>query len=364
MIKQLSLKNFRIFKEITVDFEPGVNIILGKNGVGKTSLLEAIYFISFTKSFKASRDNDMVKHEKDHFQISSTWENGEFKLAKGNYWKKKGKKFIFDNEAMNRFSDIIGSFPIVLQSPEDFRVTAGPSIERRTYFDRFISQISRPYLSDLMTYRKLLKNRNAHLKILNEKKDYHYSTQLEIYDEQLYPIMYRIVNTRRDYVSVFNRHLKELYKSTFNDKYTGQIEYKPSLVADSEADFQIIHREQTQNNIEKEIILKRTLWGPNYDKYLLLRNNTPLIHYASQGEHKIWMTMLKLAEGQIIKNTRGSEPVFLLDDLFAELDLSNSQSIIERIKNTKQVLITTTDMSDLRRHGIDIDRVNIITIDS
>ncbi|MCF7832049.1 MAG: DNA replication and repair protein RecF [Candidatus Marinimicrobia bacterium] len=363
MIKQLTVKNFRIFEEKTVDFQPGVNVILGKNGVGKTSLLEAIYFTSFTKSFKAPQDVDMIKQDADFFQTASLWEGNKYSKAQANYLKKKGKRFIFDDETMIRMADVIGSFPLVFQSPEDFRVTAGPSIERRGYFDRFISQISQPYLQDLITYRKLLKNRNAHLKQLSEKKEYRYTAQLEAYDEQLSPIMFRIVNTRRSYSEKFNKHLEELYKSTFDNGSTGTIVYKPSLTAKTEADFQIIHREQTQNNIDKEIILRRTLWGPNYDKYLFLRNDTPLIHYASQGEHKIWMTLLKLAEGEIITKLQKAEPIYLLDDLFAELDLNNSKRIVQKIMDAKQVLITTTDMSDLRRHGMDISKNNINVIE-
>jgi len=210
----------------------------------------------------------------------------------------------------------------------------------------------------------LLKNRNAHLKQLSERKDYIYTAQLQVYDQQLSPIMYGIMNTRRSYSELFNKHLDELYSSTFEDGSMGNIVYKPSLLAETEADFQIVHQEQTQNNIEKEIILRRTLWGPNYDKYLFLRNGEPLIHYASQGEHKIWMTMLKLAEGAIITGLQGIEPIYLLDDLFAELDINNSKRITEKIMKAKQVLISTTDMSDLRRHGIDAekDNINIIEI--
>ena len=364
MIKQLTVKNFRIFQEKSVDFQPGVNVILGENGVGKTSLLEAIYFLSFTKSFKAPLDADMVKQGEDYFQISSIWGNEKYKKAQGNYWTKKGKKFIFDDEVMKRLSDIIGAFPIVFQSPEDFKVTAGPSAERRIYFDRFISQISSNYLQDLITYKKLLKSRNALLKQLNEKKDYHYTAQLKIYDQQLTPILFRITTTRNSHISLFNDHLKTLYGNTFKGKTSAEIKYRPSLTAENEKEFHIIHQERAQENIDKEIILKRTLWGPNYDKYMFLRNNTPLIHFASQGEHKIWMTMLKLAEGEIINNLKGATPIYLLDDLFAELDLNNSRRIVERIKKAGQVLITTTDMSDLRNHGMNVekDNINIIEI--
>ena len=119
MIKQLTVKNFRIFKEETVRFLPGVNVILGKNGVGKTSLLEAIYFISFSKSFKASQDVDMLKEGEAFFQIQTIWEDSRYTIAQGNFLKKNGKRFIFDDETMKRMSDVIGSFPLVFQSPDD-----------------------------------------------------------------------------------------------------------------------------------------------------------------------------------------------------------------------------------------------------
>ncbi len=364
MLKNLTVKNFRVFKEISVAFSPGINIILGKNGVGKTSILEAVYFICFTKSFKAQQDVDMVRIGESHFQIRTEWEESRVKEAQGNFLKQKGKRFIFDRETMTRMADIIGIFPLVFQSPEDYRVTAGPGIERRMYFDRFISQISRPYLQDLMLYRRLVKSRNAHLKELGEKKQYRYTRQLEAYDVQLSPPMFRIVAMREGYAELFNRHLGELYAGAFSDGTQAHIAYKPSIAAKTEEEFSAAHLGQTRENIEKEIVLRRTLWGPNYDKYIFYRNSTPLIHYASQGEHKLWMTLLKLAEGEIISEIRQEEPVYLFDDLFAELDVNNSRRIIERVMHKKQVLITTTDLNDLRRHGMDAEggKLNIIEI--
>ena len=363
MIKTLSVKNFRVFDEITVDFNPGVNVIIGKNGVGKTSLLEALYFIAFTKSFKASQDVDMLKRGKDFFQINTTWSGSPYQEATGNFLKQKGKRFIIDEEAIGSISDVIGAFPFVFQSPEDYRVTAGPSLERRLYFDRFISQISQEYLQDLILYRKVLKNRNAHLKELSDKKKYIYTTQMEAYDKQLVPTMYEIVQTRKKYINLFNGYLANLYHSTFDGTATGGIIYQPSIDGTSQKVFGEYHTQKTRDQIDKEIILKRTLLGPNYDKYIFTRNSNPLIHYASQGEHKIWMTMLKLAEGAIIKRVHGEEPIFLLDDLFPKLDLGNSRRIVEHIMNFKQVLITTTDMSDLRRHGMDVDHPTLHIIE-
>ncbi|MCK4813540.1 MAG: DNA replication/repair protein RecF, partial [Candidatus Marinimicrobia bacterium] len=191
MIKKLTVKQFRIFDKKSIQLFPGINILLGKNGVGKTSLLEAIYYMNFTKSFKAPTDVDMIQIGRDYFQIQTEWEQAKYVHAQGNFLKQKGKRFIFDGETKLRMSDVIGSFPMVFQSPEDFRVTSGPGVERRIYFDRFISQISKQYLQNMISYRKLLKNRNAYLKHLAELKQYHYTEQLEVYDLQLSPIMFR-----------------------------------------------------------------------------------------------------------------------------------------------------------------------------
>ncbi|MFA6617488.1 MAG: DNA replication and repair protein RecF [Candidatus Neomarinimicrobiota bacterium] len=364
MITKIKLKNFRIFKEKTIDFSPGVNIILGKNGVGKTSVLEAIYFTAFTKSFKAPKDIDMLKEGEDFFQIQSFWEDVLYEHAQANFLKGQGKRFIFDEENMKRFSDIIGVFPIVFQSPEDFKVTAGANMERRIYFDRFISQISKSYLDDLMRYQRLLKMRNAYLKQLNEMKSYSYDTQLDIYDEQLYPLAYKISSLRQKYCEMFNRELEELYQSTFTNGSIGSIGFIPFLKTENEENFIAEYMSESKNNIDKEIILKRTMQGCNYDKFNFFRNERPLIHFASQGEHKIWMTMLKLAEGTIIKKVHKKDAIYLLDDLFAELDVSNTQKIVEKILNMKQVLITTTDSSDLRLRDINKDEkaLNIIEI--
>ncbi len=362
MISTLYLKNFRIFKEKEITFSPGVNVILGKNGVGKTSILEAIYFLAFTKSFKAPKDVDMLKENEDYFQISAKWENEAYCDVQGNFLKNKGKRFIFDEEVMKRLADIIGAFPIVFQSPEDFRITAGSSSDRRTYFDRFISQISKSYLNDLIHYRRLIKIRNSYLKQLNENKMFVYDTQINIYDEQLSPIIFRIVKEREKYTEIFNDQLKILYQSTFDNGSIGNIKYSASIIGDDESSFRESFLMKSRDNIEKEIILKRSMSGPNYDKYTFYRNSRPLIHYASQGEHKIWMTMLKLAEGEIIKEKQNKEAIFLLDDLFAELDINNSRKIVEKIMQKKQVLITTTDLSDLRHHGMEDTSVNIIEI--
>lgn len=364
MIKKLRLRHVRIFEKKEIRFFPGINVLLGKNGAGKTSILEAIYLLNFSKSFKASRDEDILQIGRDYFQIDSEWEHARYRKAAANYVKERGKRFIYDGVVIPRVSDVIGSFPMVLQSPEDFRISAGAGSERRLYFDRFISQISPPYLRDLMHFRKLLKNRNACLKNQSEKKKYHYSEELEIYDQQLSPLMFHILQMRKKAVSAFNRELSRLYRESFDDGSHAEIRYTASLDAEDEKEFARIHRESARKNSDKEVALRRSLSGPNYDKYTFFRRDIPLINFASQGEHKIWLTMLKLAEGEILKKRSGEEPLYLFDDLFAELDLANSRRVVERIMEKRQALISTTDLNDLRRHGIDSaqSKIHIIEI--
>ncbi|MFO7841818.1 MAG: DNA replication and repair protein RecF [Fidelibacterota bacterium] len=363
MIKTLHVKQFRVFNEKKIHLHRGINIILGKNGTGKTSLLEAVYFMNFSKSFKAPRDDDMIQIGKDFFQIYTEWEGEKYHCASGNFLRKKGKRFIFDGEKLTRVSRVVGSFPMVFQSPEDFKVTGGPGAERRIYFDRIISQVSGKYLHDMMQYRTVIKNRNAYLKQLYESKNYQYTEQLEIYDLQLIPLVCRIVDTRTQFIRLFNRHLNFLYETIFESGSGGKIHYRPSVEKKENSNNEQIIKEQAKKNIGKEISLRRTLWGPNYDKYIFCLNGIPLINYASQGEHKIWMTLLKLAEGEIISALEKKEPIFLFDDLFAELDVNNSKRIVENIMKKEQALITTTDLNDVRRHGIDTNEKYIHVIE-
>lgn len=363
MIKKIRLRHLRIFEWKEINFFPGINVLLGKNGAGKTSILEAIYLLNFSKSFKASRDEDILQIGKDYFQIDSEWEHARFRKAAVNYMRERGKRFIYDESVIPRVSDVIGSFPMVLQSPEDFRISAGAGSERRLYFDRFISQISPSYLQDLMHFRKLLKNRNACLKNQYEKKKYRYSGELEVYDLQLSPLMFRILQMRKKAISAFNRELEKLYRESFNDDSHAEICYTASLDAENEKDFTRIHQESTRKHCDKEVALRRSLFGPNYDKYSFCRKGIPLINFASQGEHKIWLILLKLAEGEILKRQGGEEPLYLFDDLFAELDIANSRRVVERIMEKRQALISTTDLNDLRRHGMDAVKGNIHIIE-
>ncbi|MEA1987150.1 MAG: DNA replication and repair protein RecF [Candidatus Marinimicrobia bacterium] len=364
-IKKIQLNQFRNLSEVDFLFFQGLNIIYGENGVGKTSILEAIYFLSFTKSFKSKKDRDLIQKGKGYFQISTQWnlEDDQEIKVKGNYLKTGEKKFFYSDIEIKNNSEMIGKIPIVFQSPEDYVITSTGSKYKRQYFDKLISQISKEYLKDLLNYRKLLKQKNAYLKILAKRKQFYSDEQIDVYNEQILPIMWRIYSKRKATIEEFNIQFKEMFKETISKKSEVEIEYKPSIYGDTLNSFSERYYSKTKDSISKEIAMHHSMYGVNYDRINFYRESTPVENFASQGEHKLWMNIMKLTEGQIIKEKKGQEPIFLLDDVFAELDISNSQKIIEKIKQQKQVIVTATDLNNLHSLGIDTKSTNVHIIE-
>ena len=360
-IKKIHLKQFRNLKEIKVIFSKGLNIIYGENGVGKTSILEAIYFLCFTKSFKSKNDNDLVKKEHKFFQIESQWEGNSNKtlLINGNFLKGNGKKFFYNKVEIKKNREMIGKIPLVFQSPEDHIITNSGSKFKRVYFDKLLSQISSEYLKDLLNYGKILKQKNAYLKILAKKKQFYSDNQIDVYNEQILPLMWRIFLKRKLIIKNFNNIFKQQFGEIVSEPLDVKIEYKPSIDGENFEQFAKKYKTKTNNNISKEIALHRSLYGVNYDKISFYRDGKSLENYASQGEHKLWMNIMKLTEGKIIEEKKGKEPIYLFDDVFAELDIVNSIKIIKEISNKKQVIVTATDLNDLQALGINTQSSNV-----
>lgn len=363
-IEKIHLKQFRNLKKIELHFTNGLNIIYGENGVGKTSILEAIYFLCFTRSFKSKQDNDLVKRGNNYFQIASQWKDNYNRtlVIKGNFLKSKGKKFFYDGTEIKKNSEMIGKTPIVFQSPENYIITSGGSKFKRIYFDKLLSQISKEYLTDLLDHVKISKQRNAYLKILAKRKQFYSDNQIDVYNEQILPLMWRIYSKRNSIIKEFNIKFKLLFKEIVSESLEVKIEYNPSISGENFDQFSENYKTKIDDNISKEIALHRSLYGINYDRINFYRDGKPLENFASQGEHKLWMNIMKLSEGKIIAERKNKEPIYLFDDVFAELDVSNSKKIIEKISNKQQVIVTATDLNDLQALGVNTDSsdVNII----
>ena len=365
----ISLKavNFRNFDSLFLETGPGLNILIGPNGSGKTSFLEAISYLCFSKSFRTNSDQDLLKEKADYFQLKGLFQQKNQSVElQANFLKKGGKKFIQNGIPLTRLSDVVGIQPLVIQSPEDIRITLGSSKEKRLYFNRLISQMMPPFLDDLILFNRLLKQRNAWLKKLKEKTIFLYDTQLEIYDDQLSEVNYSIYQTRKEMISYFLNHFIKIYKEFYPKEETlPEIRYSASINQDDKKRYIEKYIEKSKQKTESEIVLSRTLQGANYDKIKFFRNKRDLESSASQGEHKLWMTIMKLTEGVLLQENQEKDVLFIFDDLFSELDLEKTALIINKVKKYKQVLISSTDLSDIRRHGMDIDEsiVKVLNFD-
>ncbi|HBY17792.1 MAG: recombination protein F [Marinimicrobia bacterium 46_43] len=351
MLQTLTLRYFRCFQKKIFHFSPGLNILFGPNGSGKSSVLEAIFFSCLTRSYRTSRDAEAIMRDYDHALIKSKWEN--LGTVKFTLVRNLGKKLLLNNVSVDRYSDWIGKLPVVVLSPEDSALTNGAPQLKRQYFDRLFSQVSHEYLATLIHYSKLLKQRNAYLKRKNDKKSFSYDTQLETYDEQLAPLSLDLYTFRKDNFLILNNFLNAFFHAIDERDIPVSIEYKSSINLSEKTNSYIeAFLSESRRNIQNEILLKRSLRGAGYDRIEFKRSSQALKTGASQGEKKFWLVCLKLAEGKYMLQQKGVEPLFLFDDLFSELDIDHTRNLLQHIQKLKEIIVTSTDLSDLRRQGI------------
>ncbi|MDK2975785.1 MAG: replication and repair protein RecF [Candidatus Marinimicrobia bacterium] len=326
-------------------------MLFGPNGSGKSSVLEAIFFSCLTRSYRTTRDTEAIMRNHDYALVKSKWEN--LGTVKFTLVRNLGKKLLLNNVSVDRYSDWIGKLPVVILSPEDSVLTHGAPQLKRQYFDRLFSQVSHEYLATLIQYSKLLKQRNAYLKVKNEKKSFAYDIQLETYDEQLAPLSLELYTFRKENFSILNNFFHDFFMAIDERDIPVSIEYKSSIdLSEKNNSYIESFLSESRRNIQNEILLKRSLRGAGYDRIEFKRSSQALKTGASQGEKKFWLVCLKLAEGKYMMQQRGIEPLYLFDDLFSELDIDHTRNLLHHIQKLKEIIVTSTDLSDLRRHGI------------
>ncbi len=323
-IESLHLSRYRNHSDTKIEFGSGINLITGKNGMGKTNLIDGIHYLCMSRSFSTNSDSYVV--EKGHssflvsarvsgsirssFTVSCTWQRGE------------GKTFSVNDSPLGRLSDLIGMIPVVVLSPEDKRLTNEGPAERRSFLDAMISQVSRSYLSDLLEYRKVMKQRNRLLSVPNIRPDL-LEIQLEPWDAQLAASGARIIAKRKAVLSVFENFLEESYR-----RISG-IGLKPSFTyktidglgdEDSEEVIAETYLGLLEQNRGREIERQLTLVGPHRDDLIFFLDEMELRKFGSQGQHRLFALALKLAELSYFNDVLEDQPVFLLDDVFGDLD--------------------------------------------
>lgn len=335
--RQILLTQFRNYNFQQFSFTKNIIGIYGKNGCGKTNLLDAIYYLCFTKSSFNRPDNQSVQDGKTGFRIEGKFEKDEDEKKLVCILRENNRKsFFVDDEAYQKFSEHIGKFPCVMIAPDDISLITGGSEERRKFLDSLISQLQHDYLEQLIAYNKILQQRNSFLKYAAEKSSYDGSL-LEILNKQLVEKGNFIFERRKSFLDDFLPMVLKQYSSIAGSDDLLNIEYDSQLNNQSFED-------ALSQNLQRDLYLQRTGVGIHKDDLSIELQETGFKNIASQGQRKSLLFAFELAAFEVLKNNKGFTPLLLLDDVFEKLDETRMQNLLEYVcvKSDAQVFITDT----------------------
>ena len=337
-LKNLRLLNFKNHEDSRWDFNERVNCFIGDNGCGKTNVLDAIHYLSLTKSYFNSQDSVSVNFDSDFFTIKGSFEKDEINSdIICNVSEKTSKSLKINDKKYKRFSDHIGSFPVVFISPTDTNLITENSDTRRRYIDSGISQFDSGYLKNLISYNKTLKQRNKLLKHFAETNTFDEIT-LSAYNEMIVDLGGDIYKSRMDYLTVLIPVFQKYYNEISGGKEGVSIIYD-SKIKDGN------YLELLVSNQFKDRQSCRTSVGVHKDDLIFTLNNHPIKTHGSQGQQKSFLISLKLAQFELMKEKLDLKPILLLDDIFDKLDDKRVESLVSFVKKDKfnQVFITDTN---------------------
>ena len=338
ILKSLKLTNYKNFKSKTVILDDKINCFTGSNGIGKSNILDAVYHLSFGKSYFNPIASQNIKHGEDFFMIKGKYlnknKNEEILVS----YKKSEKKIIKrNNKTYTKFSEHIGLIPLVIISPSDRNLILEGSEIRRRFIDSVISQSDKKYLHNVINYNKILAQRNSLLKYFAKSNRVEMST-INIYNSQLSDIGHEIHVKRKIFLENFIIVFKDKYKSICKDVEQVSINYKSDL-NENKLDFLL------ENSFSRDMFLQYTSKGIHKDDLLFNINKYSVKKFGSQGQQKSFLIALKIAQFEFLKKQNNSDPILLLDDIFDKLDKERVRHIIDLVKenNFGQIFISDTD---------------------
>lgn len=367
-LKELELTNFRLHKSSKINFSDKLNYIVGGNGQGKTTILEAIYFLCTTKNLLSSNDAELVSFDENFFEAKGTFIELTEDRSKVIYLRDINKKsFFLNDKQIFKSSSVIGRFPIVTLTQPDHFITQGAPADRRKYVDMAISQTSSTYLKILIDYNKILKQRSSLLIQIYETRNQQLFDQLESWTETLVENGTELIKHRTLFVREFNSYLREAYKKILGDKEVPEIEY-PGFDGCTENEIKEIFKEKLDKVRNEEFTRCSNLAGPHRDDFIFKINGYELKKFGSQGQHKTFQIALKFAQFFYMKEKLSKTPVFLLDDVFGELDTFRAEKISSYLNEIGQAFITLTDFTRFENlnagNGNRLFKVNNGTVDN
>ena len=336
-LQNLSLLNFKNYAQTEMEFSPRINCFTGKNGVGKTNVLDAIYYLSLCKSYFNPLDSQNIRHGADYFVVEGEYfRNDEKEHILCGLKRGQKKQFKRNKKEYSRLSEHIGFLPLVMISPADSNLISEGSEERRHFINAVIVQYDHSYLENLLHYNSALTQRNHLLKSFASTGKFD-NEALELWNEQLIEPAIKIYNTRREFVNELVPVFQKYYEFISGGNEQVGITYHSHL---SEGDF----RNMLKASAEKDRILQFTTTGIHKDDLILKLNDFPIKRTGSQGQQKTFLVALKLAKFDFISLHNGQKPILLLDDIFDKFDSDRVNQIIRLVSDDHfgQIFVTDT----------------------
>jgi len=341
-LKELSLINFKNYSQSELNFSSKINCFIGQNGIGKTNLLDAIYYLSMCKSYLNPIDSQNIRYDEDFFVLQGDYLLKEKKeRIYCGLKKNKKKQFKRNKSEYQKLSDHIGLLPIVMISPLDNNLIIAGSEDRRKFMDSVISQYDKVYLDNLIRYNRALLQRNKLLKDFYQNRSFNHDT-LDLWDDQLFMYGEKVHQVRVQFVKELIPIFQEYYSRISGNSEQVKLVYDSQL---HEHDF----KELLNSSIEKDRVIQHTTVGIHKDDLILTLEDHPMKKAGSQGQQKTYLVSLKLAQFDFIKQISGFKPILLLDDIFDKFDRSRVRQIMELVAENHfgQIFITDTSRDRL-----------------
>ena len=336
-IEKIKLQNFRNYKQLELNLNKNINIIYGNNAQGKTNILESIFLCSFGKSFRTTKEKEMIKFNETNLIVEVFYKkkdrDGKIKIEIGD------KKQIYLNGIkIKKLSELLGNVNIVIFTPDDINFLKDGPAGRRRFLDMMIGQLRPNYVYNLNMYLKTIEQRNNYLRQIREENKP--EEMLEIWDEKLADYAEKIFNYRDEFIKKIMQKINKIHSEITENKETLEIEYISNC--EKKENYLKLLKERRKLDIIKGFTTK----GIHRDDFMIYINEKEVGTYGSQGQNRTVVLSLKLAELNVIYDEIGEYPILLLDDFMSELDIERRKNFLNNIKNT-QVILTGTEKIDL-----------------
>lgn len=350
IITQLKIKNFRNYENCILNLDKGIHFIVGKNGQGKTNLLESIYYLSCTRSHRTMNQSDLIRKESPFFMLEAMIEKKGRKENIRCVVNEKGKNLYFYQTPVKKVSDFIGTLNAVMFDPSDMFLFESSPKNRRFFIDLELGKISRSYTGTLNTYYHLLKERNTCLKMENINFDY-----LSVLENQMIESQVTIIEQRQKFVNDIINNSTYFYQKLSNDDTKISCIYQSFVPLDDKKTMIDAMKQRYKKNKERDLLYKTSNGGIHRDDFIFLLNGEEISSFASQGQKRSVLLSLKLGIAKTIFLLTKSFPILLFDDVFSELDENRRNRLLlllnEEIKEN-QVFISSTDKIKLNKKSI------------